>query len=373
MKTILVIDDDPLIRESVQDLLESHGFRPITASGGAIGLELAIQNHPDLILCDLQMPDMSGYEVLKAIRANPAVQTIPFIFLAAQSDRVALRQGMNLGADDYLAKPCSANELLAALNSRLEKQEVLQSQAQQQLDTLRSSIAMSLPHEFRTPLTGIFTSVELLRLTVNDSEVANDVLEIAQTIQTSAQRLYRLIQNYLFYAKLEVAVRDPAYKTTLSREVTSFPGYAIANLATTIATRDQRPDDLELDLQNTAIAIPHFEFEKIVNEVLENAFKFSPSGTPVIATSQVQNNHYHIQITNSGHGMTVEQIANLGGYMQFDRQFYEQQGVGLGLAIAQRLVGLYDGQLTITSVPHQTTTVSVVLPLAEPENMETGA
>jgi two-component system sensor histidine kinase/response regulator len=134
MKKILVIDDDPLIRESIQDLLESQGFQAITASNGSNGLQLAIAKQPDLILCDIQMPEMDGYGVLRALRNHAALKTTPFIFLTARSDYGDLRQGMNLGADDYLSKPCSTDELLVTLNRRLEKQAMLQSHSQQQLD-----------------------------------------------------------------------------------------------------------------------------------------------------------------------------------------------------------------------------------------------
>lgn len=365
MKTILIIDDDPLIRESLKDVLESSGFQAITASNGMNGLRLASQQQPDLILCDVQMPNMDGYAVLSKLRQTPAIQTIPFIFLTGRSEVMDLRQGMNLGADDYLSKPCGVDELLAALNSRLAKQEVLQAQAQKELDSLRSSIAMSLPHEFRTPLTGIFTSVELLRLVMEDSANAAEILSIADTIQTSARRLYRLIQNFLLYAKLEVAVRDPHYKSSLLYETTLEPETAIATLASQLVSQENRGADLHLALQNAGIAIPMFDLEKIMTELIDNAIKFSVPNSPIEVVSTIEPEYFHLQVRNQGIGMTAAQIAALGAYKQFDRQIYEQQGVGLGLAIVQRLVELRDGYLTIDSVPDDSTTVHVFLPLAD--------
>ena len=375
MKTILVIDDDAWVRESLQDLLELNGFQSMVATSGAAGLELAAQAHPDLILCDVQMPDMDGYAVLSAVRQNPLIQAIPFIFLTGRSEHLDLRQGMNLGADDFLAKPCSPDELLAALYSRLERQDIARSQTQQKLDSLRQSIALSLPHEFRTPLTGIFTSVELLRLVVDDVDNASEILEIADTIQTSAQRLNRLIQNFLLYSKLELATHQPDYAdqlATASREVTLEPQTILSHVVMEVAERAGRVADVQVDVQAIAISCSYFDLEKIITELMDNACKFSTPGTPIRLTGSVQGTpgsdgeaaRYHITLTNQGRGMTAEQIVNLGGYMQFDRPMYEQQGVGLGLAIARRLVERYRGQLQIHSIPNQSTTVEIILPVA---------
>ncbi len=364
MKTILIIDDDSLVRDSLQDVLELHGFQTLTANNGRIGLELATQQQPDLILCDVQMPEMDGYTVLRTLRQNPTVQTIPFVFLTAWADHSNQRQGMDLGADDYLAKPCSTQELLAALQSRLGKQQAVQAQTQVELDKLRSSIAIALPHEFRTPLSGIFTSVELLRLLLADSEQAAELLPITETIQTAAQRLYGLVQNYLIYCKLEIAIRDPDYKSQLSEELTFEPASTITEVGTHIANRAQRSNDLQLNLENAAIAFPLFDLEKVLTELLTNAFKFSPAQTSVQVTSHVVATTFQISISNQGRGMTPEQITTLGGYMQFNRDIYEQQGIGLGVAIAHRLLQLRDGSLSITSIPDQLTTVTITIPLA---------
>ncbi|MBF2026134.1 MAG: response regulator [Oscillatoriales cyanobacterium C42_A2020_001] len=363
MKTVFIIDDDHLVRESIQYLLESEGFRVIAADCGETGIKLAVETQPDLVLCDVQMPGIDGYEVLAALRDSPVTAVTPFIFLTGRSDKSDLRQGMNLGADDYLTKPFSAKELLAAVDSRLARQEKVRSQSQQQLTDLRQNIALSLPHELKTPLTGIFTSVELLRVIANESDPA-EILDIADTIETSAQKLYRLTQNFLLYARLEVAVHDPEYLESLQDDLTMQPELVISNTALEIAKRTERSADLCLEVQGTTIAISTFDLEKAIAEVLDNAFKFSPPRTPVIVTSSIEADFYQIKVKNYGYGMTAQQIADLGGYMQFNRKFYEQQGVGLGLAIAKRLVELRNGYLKIQSIPYETTTVELTIPRA---------
>uniref|UniRef100_A0A832H2Q9 histidine kinase n=1 Tax=Oscillatoriales cyanobacterium SpSt-402 TaxID=2282168 RepID=A0A832H2Q9_9CYAN len=361
MKTVFIIDDDHLVRESIQDCLEAEGFRVIAVDNGQTGIHLAVEAPPDLILCDVKMAGIDGYEVLTALRGNPLTVAIPFIFLTAQSDKSALRQGMNLGADDYLTKPFSVEELLAAIATRLARQEMVRSQSQQRLEELRQNISLSLPHELKTPLTGIFTAVELMRVMVNGAE-PSELLEIADTIEMSAQKLYRLIQNFLLYAKLEVAIQDPHYQKVAHDDCTMQPELVITNTALEIAKRAERSANLYMDVRRATISVSVFDLEKVMTEVLDNAFKFSTPNTPVTVVSFVEAEHYHIKVTNQGRGMTAQQIADLGGYMQFNRKFYEQQGVGLGLAIAKRLVELREGHLTIQSIPQETITVCITFP-----------
>jgi EAL domain-containing protein (putative c-di-GMP-specific phosphodiesterase class I)/CheY-like chemotaxis protein len=125
MLKILVIEDDELIRETLLQLLESHSYRVIVAQNGRVGVQMALSEIPDLILCDVQMPEQDGYEVLRTLRQNSLAATIPFIFLTAQDAKADFRQGMELGADDYLTKPFTKAELLGAIASRLSKRQTI--------------------------------------------------------------------------------------------------------------------------------------------------------------------------------------------------------------------------------------------------------
>lgn len=127
MTTILVIEDDPDIRDIISEILEAIDFQVFQADNGAIGVQLAQAHLPDLILCDISMAELDGFGVLSALRQSPSTATIPFIFLTARVDRADIRQGMQLGADDYITKPFSRNELLSAIKIRLEKRALLAS------------------------------------------------------------------------------------------------------------------------------------------------------------------------------------------------------------------------------------------------------
>src|SRR5882762_68952 len=121
MPKILIIEDEPGIRENLVEILTLEHHAPLAAGDGRTGLELARSSRPDLILCDVMMPGLDGYEVLKALRADATTARIPFVFLTARGERADVRAGMNLGADDYLIKPVRVDELLDAIAARLER------------------------------------------------------------------------------------------------------------------------------------------------------------------------------------------------------------------------------------------------------------
>ncbi|MBW4574021.1 MAG: EAL domain-containing protein [Aphanothece sp. CMT-3BRIN-NPC111] len=126
MTKILVIEDEKSVRENILEVLDAEGFEAVGAENGRIGVQLASEHIPHLILCDVMMPEIDGYGVLEALRQDPATATIPFIFMTAKATKADLRQGMELGADDYLTKPFTISELLGAIATRLRKQAAIQ-------------------------------------------------------------------------------------------------------------------------------------------------------------------------------------------------------------------------------------------------------
>ena len=123
MKKILLVEDDTSLRENIAELLELSGFSVYSASNGRIAVDMAKKNLPDLVLCDIMMPEMDGYGVLEQLSSDQNTRHIPFIFVSAKTEKQDVRRGMNLGADDYLTKPFEEEELLTAIRCRLEKAE----------------------------------------------------------------------------------------------------------------------------------------------------------------------------------------------------------------------------------------------------------
>jgi len=357
-KKVLIIDDTEEVRMLISESLKIYGFDILLAEDGLKGMEIAKGHLPDLIICDIRMPKKDGYETLTALRDNEATATIPFIFLSGATEKIDMRKGMELGADDYLTKPFTHKELMAAVNARLEKQADFQRQSEKKLDELRGNITMALPHELRTPLNGI---LGLASLMIDDHATMPkaEVLESAKFIHESALRLHRLIENFLVYSQIQL-IATKAERIDTSGALNPIQAHQfIPELARPIAIRYKRESDLDLHLASASLPLPADNFRKIIEELVENAFKFSERGKPVHVISEISNSTYHITIADHGRGMTPDQIARIGPHIQFDRKIYEQQGSGLGLIIAKRLTELLGGQFSLQSKPGLETTVKV--------------
>jgi DNA-binding response OmpR family regulator len=363
MSKILVIEDEPAILENVVETLQLEGFEVRGAANGKVGVETAREYHPDLIICDIMMPELNGYGVLLALRSQPATEHIPFMFLTAKAEREDMRKGMELGADDYLMKPFTTTELLAAVEARLQRHTVIKKGVEQKLENLRQNITLALPHELRTPLTSIIGYSEMLLMDF-DAMAAEQALSMVDTIYKSGMRLWRVAENYLAYAQLELLATDPGRQEAARAGQSVYAMEIIPYAVAKKAEQYTRDEDMRVDVSDVSIAISSESLGKIVDELVDNAIKFSQPGKPVSVVGRESDAHYLLTVSDFGRGMTPEQVESVGAYMQFERALHEQQGLGLGLVIAQRLTELYNGKLDIQSAVDQGTTVSVRLPLA---------
>ncbi|MBS1538680.1 MAG: response regulator [Bacteroidetes bacterium] len=362
MKKILIIEDEEYIRSGAALLLEDQGFLTITAEDGEIGIEKALSEKPDLILCDVMMPNVDGYGVIFRLRQEPTTANIPFIFLTAKVDRSSVRMGMDMGADDYLTKPFTLDELVGAVNTRLEKQARQAQEAEEKLETLRRNVIYALPHELMTPLNGILGPSELL-IQMFDMLSKEEIIEMLGIIRKSGDRLYHLMQNYLLYAQLDLFLGDDEAIKMMRNGLTPEAHVVIESASVSKAADYNRKADLQLQCGGGDVKINQEHLHKIIIELIDNAFKFSPEGSFIEVRGKQNEGFYQITITDGGRGMKPEEIASIGGYMQFDRRMYEQQGGGFGLIIAKRLVEIHGGEFSIDSVPHVKTTVQFSIPL----------
>lgn len=188
MERILIIEDEPEMRRNLATILRLEGFEPVVAEHGRAGVELARRQRPDLVVCDVMMPELDGYGVLEALRADPATARTPFIFLTARGERPDVRAGMNLGADDYLTKPVAKADLLAAIRARLARA------AQQARTEFNPDFASAVPLERAFGLTPRVAEVLLwvaqgktnpeiaAILGISESTVKKHMLEVLATL-----------------------------------------------------------------------------------------------------------------------------------------------------------------------------------------------
>ena len=337
------------------------GFETISALDGHQGIEAARSHAPDLIICDVMMPKLDGFSTLRAIREDHRTATIPFIFLTGQTTKSDMRQGMDLGADDFLAKPVLVDELLAAIRTRLQKQDLVRKETERKLDELRVNLSLSLPHEIRTPLSGIIGFAEILR-DDNAALKPEEIVEMAKIILKSATRLGHLVENFLAYAQLQILSASPSKTSFIGKEASVILKTHIEESAQKKAQEYERTNDLDLSLGSAEAAISTEGMKRIFEEILDNAFKFSKPGTLVQVTTVQTDRSLLLTVKDLGIGMNATDMADIGAYKQFNRNRLEQQGSGLGLTIAKQMVELYGGSFNIESKPGNGTTVKVELP-----------
>jgi signal transduction histidine kinase len=303
---------------------------------------------PDLILCDVNMEKVDGYLTLSSLRTEAPTAAIPFILMTGLADNAGMRHGMELGADDYLPKPFTTDALYAAVDARLKKAQTVHDEAERKLAHLRDNISLMLPHELRTPLNGILAYGEIFAADADKLKPA-EIAEMGHVVYQSGKRLERLIENFLIYSQLEVIAADPKNVNALRLGRTEHPVGLIEKHAVAQAAFADRSQDLSCELADISLPMAGEYLSKVVDELTQNAFKFSDPGTAVRLMLSEAFNTIALSISDQGRGFSTEQITRVGAYMQFDRTMQEQQGLGLGLVIAKRLVALHGGTLSIVS------------------------
>lgn len=364
-KKILLIDDVEENITVLRERLEKEGYDTISATDGTSGIQLAIHELPDLILCDIMMPHMDGYEVMDILHENPYTNTIPFIFLTAKTDPKDFRLGMQLGADDYLTKPFNSKQLIKAVQTRLERKEVFNSKTEE----IKNSISYALPHELQTPLTVIMGFTQLLIEDYSQIE-RSKILEIAVDIQSSAKKLSKLVQKILFSTKLDLIFTSTDKLRELRTHVVNTPKKIITDTVLKTAREYERENDLLFEVDDAKLKFSESYLKSAITELADNAFKFSDKGTKVQITGVQNENEYSIYVIDNGRGMSDKQLSMLGEFMQFERRNYEQSGAGLGLSIVKKIAEIFNSEVQIESIPEKQTMVRVTIGSIPDENIK---
>jgi CheY-like chemotaxis protein len=282
MKRILIIDDEEPIRSTVGLILQAAGYNTLEADSGETGLALAREHLPDLTFCDVNMPKMDGQAVVRAFRTDPDLSTRQIVIMTGNPTKTTHRTAMNLGADDYLAKPFTADDIIRCAENRLKRADVHWRVENKTLQDLRGALRSTLPHEFFTPLVGIIGMSELIMEEAGQLS-KTELVEMATDIQRSGQRLHRTLRNYLKILELDEVINSasplPAAPLTadLTRQTVDI---AIRN----VALRHKREADLQVAQEPCTPGIGPNSLALIVEELAENAFGFSRQGTPVQLT-----------------------------------------------------------------------------------------
>lgn len=355
--TILAIDDHEDNLFLLESLLEAKGFHVLTALNGPTGLELAKSARPDLILLDLAMPGMDGFEVLTRLRADRTTARIPVIVLTANYREAAMvERGLELGATEYLTKPIQMDELVVRLKSALRLSAV-----ERELERLRTDFASMLVHDMRAPLDGIRLTLGVLRRQENIESPRWQMMDDAMGALEDVNRLMEdlLHANRLEDAGFEAKPHALSLGALLERSLRSLrPLAEERGLKLEVAVSDELP----LVMADPAL------LKRVVDNLLGNALKFTEHGGITLG-AVLDGDEVRVGIRDTGPGIPADAKARIfDRYFHIERRKLTRQGsFGLGLAFCAQAVAAMGGVIGVTSEEGQGSEFYFTLPVAPPQ------
>lgn len=362
MKTILVIDDEAPMLVTLSAILRSGGYEVATASSGEAGLRLAYERLPDLILCDINMPDLDGTTVLQALREDPATADRQIVLMTgADREMDKAREMMDMGADDFLKKPFSPEVLLKCIEARLRRNDLNRHVATRTYDHLRHTMHSTLPHELFSPIASILGITELVR---DRSQLPREeLIEMVDDIDRHARKLHRSFDNYLKLMELEtMSYRKPTRPTTAARVWQTIESTARA----TTQVKD-RVNDLRIDGLPHELPLSEHDLATVIEELVDNACTYSRKGTPITVTFTKDNEFVQLDVRDEGRGMTEAQIQGVKAMAHPDQSTRKNQpmGEGIGLLVIQKIVEVHGGGMRLASQPGEGTRITALWPLSK--------
>ncbi|MBN8228759.1 response regulator [Corallococcus macrosporus] len=370
---ILVVDDNADMRAYLTRLLEPR-WSVEAVNEGSAALAAARAHAPDLILSDVMMPGLNGLQLVQALRADERTRAIPILLLSARAGEEATIEGLDSGADDYLVKPFSANELLARVNAQLTvarlRQDALTAErehtaeAQRLLEEsrratrLREETLAVVSHDLRSPLTAIRAATELLQRLPPESEATARARKQADAIRRSVDRMNRLIEDLLDLASIDAG--------TLAIEVHPQPVEALLRDVRELFEPQATEKGLKLVVEQEPGLTLGCDRERIVQalgNLVSNALKFTPAGGSLHLRVEREpgTDDLHFRVADTGPGIPASVQPHL-----FDRYWHATQrrrdGHGLGLSITKGIVESHGGYIRVESEPGQGTTFHLILP-----------
>lgn len=365
---ILIVDDTPANLDLLRNILKEQGYKVRIAAGGRRALESARLSPPDLLLLDIMMPDMDGYETCRAFKVDPRLHGIPIIFISALDDALDKVKAFDCGAVDYIPKPFQDKEVMARVQNQLRIQEL-----QKDLLVQNHNLAMALAqvqamneqkdvfmgvvaHDLRNPLAGISMMTELLIEELGDDQQRKDAGRILEASRTMADLLTRFLDINRIESGQVRSEPEPL-------ELKEFCRYRLERFGL-IASAKNQGLDLDATGSLTVLADPKF-LQEVFDNLVSNALKYSPKDKPIRILIRQELTWGTCSVIDEGPGFTLEDKKKVFG--RFAKLSAQPTGgetsVGLGLSIVKHMVEAMGGQIILESEEGQGATFKVRLPL----------
>ncbi|MCX7833545.1 MAG: hybrid sensor histidine kinase/response regulator [Ignavibacteria bacterium] len=361
---VLIVDDLPQNIEVLGNILSNRGVKIAIALNGQQAINIATKKKPDLILLDVAMPEMDGFEVCKILKENPETREIPIIFLTAKTETDDIVKGFEIGAVDYITKPFKTAELLARVRTHLElkRSRDLITQQIAQLEKLiedKDKFISVISHDLRGPFTGFLGLTKFLSENI-DSFTQEEIVEISKELHNSLLRQYQLLENLLEWSKIQIGkVKVKKEKIDVSEIVKN----KIELFQT--AAKSKNIELITKIPQNTYAFADPIMIGSVIHNLISNAIKYTNEGGNVTIDILYKENYLEITVSDSGIGISDENIKKLfhPEYSFSTPGTKMEKGTGLGLVIAKEMIELNDGKITVESKENVGTTFHLFLPV----------
>jgi signal transduction histidine kinase len=360
---ILIVDDIASNIQVVANLLKKNNYNISYAQSGKSGLERANQINFDLILLDIMMPEMDGFEVCHHLKSNPKTKDIPIIFLTAKTTEDSLKKGFDAGAVDFIPKPFKSDELLARVNTHIQLKTVRERLSAtnielQEANANKDKLLSIIAHDLRNPFSVLITFSKLLLDTIDDFS-KDDILNYLNTFYQTSKQGYNLLDNLLNWSKsqtgkMEIVSEILNLKDLVEENITLL--YSQAN-SKKISMINKVPEDLKGVADLNMILT-------VVRNLITNAIKFTPEGGKIEITGKSGKNYSEITIEDSGVGISAEDLDKIFRIeiKHSTPGTNDERGSGLGLVLCKEFVEKNFGILKATSEPGKGSKFSFTLP-----------
>lgn len=366
--------------EGMYDLMQiadiGYDLHVLTAENGQVALDTVAKQIPDLIVSDIMMPIMNGYELLQSVRRNPDWTHIPFIFLTAKGAYEDVHRGRVSGANLYITKPFNPKELVELIGVQLKRSMQLKTTRQENLGTLKRNLLQILNHEFRTPLTYVTAYLDMILVDTSQG-IEDNFSEYLRGVQAGCVRLTKLVSDFIQVLELRTGeTKQKLYRN--AAVLNDLPTLLTDVVAQAEALAQNQGVTLHYEAPNVLPPVMgvSIKLQNAIGRILDNAIKFTSkfrrqSGNVYVDTAVI-NQEIHIRIQDEGMGFPPQAINRLFElFYQHQRSQFEQQGAGIGLTIAQGLVMLHGGHIDVTSVEETGSTFTIVLPIYQEDRAAT--